>query len=172
MCRPKFRPCENKVLILALRNGREQMIIIFITLYSVSACRKSLFFKNSEISLSLTPNPFPPWKAVYAWLALHRAKPLCIHTRHPCRGLSVGLPPSPSKDACSQSHTVAARCSDTNDWQPALGLRPKQGCFGCLPKVLHDAKPTEQATLNTHFQKLYRFIDRLKNSCKEILFKA
>jgi len=41
------------------------------------------------------------------------------------KGLSVGLPPSPSKDACSQSHTVAARCSDTNDWQPALGLRPK-----------------------------------------------
>ena len=54
------------------------------------------------------------------------------------KGLSVGLPPS-----------------------PRLGLRPKQGCFGCLPKVLHDAKPAEQATLNTHFQKLYRFIDSL-----------
>ena len=33
------------------------------------------------------------------------------------------------------------------------GSAPKQGCFGCLPKVLHDAKPAEQATLNTHFQK-------------------
>ena len=33
------------------------------------------------------------------------------------------------------------------------GFAPKQGCFGCLPKVLHDAKPAEQATLNTHFQK-------------------
>jgi len=28
---------------------------------------------------------------------------------------------------------------------------PKQGCFGCLPKVLHDAKPTEQAISDTHF---------------------
>ena len=28
---------------------------------------------------------------------------------------------------------------------------PKQGCFGCLPKVLHDAKPAEQATLDTPF---------------------
>ena len=34
-----------------------------------------------------------------------------------------------------------------------------------MPKVLHDAKPTEQATLNTHFQKLYRFIDSLKYGC-------
>ena len=33
----------------------------------------------------------------------------------PGKGLSVGLPPSPSKDACSQSHTVVARCNDTND---------------------------------------------------------
>ena len=41
------------------------------------------------------------------------------------RPLNVGLPPSPSKDACSQSRTVAARCSDTNDWRPALWLRPK-----------------------------------------------
>ncbi|CBL33702.1 hypothetical protein ES1_05810 [[Eubacterium] siraeum V10Sc8a] len=60
MCRLKLRPCENKVLTSALRNGREQMIIIFITLYSVSVVEKVCFFKNSEISLSLTPNPFPP----------------------------------------------------------------------------------------------------------------
>ena len=41
------------------------------------------------------------------------AKPLGVLSRHPCRipkplplgkGLSVGLPPSPSKDACSQPH--------------------------------------------------------------------
>ena len=25
---------------------------------------------------------------------------------------------------------------------PVGGYAPKQGCFGCLPKVLHDAKPT------------------------------
>ena len=34
-----------------------------------------------------------------------------------------------------------------------LGLRPKQGRFGCLPKV-HDAKPTKQATLDTPFSKI------------------
>ena len=31
------------------------------------------------------------------------------------------------------------------------GSAPKQGRFGCLPKVLHDAKPTKQATLDTPF---------------------
>jgi len=39
------------------------------------------------------------------------------------------------------------------------GYAPKQGCFGCLPKVLHDAKPAEQATLDTPFSentKVYR----------------
>ena len=42
------------------------------------------------------------------------------------------------------------------------GFATKQGCFGCLPKVLHDAKPAEQATLNTPFLiKIYRFINSL-----------
>ncbi len=39
------------------------------------------------------------------------------------------------------------------------GYAPKQGCFGCLPKVLHDAKPTEQAISDTPFSentKVYR----------------
>ena len=31
------------------------------------------------------------------------------------------------------------------------GYAPKQGCFDCLPKVLHDAKPTEQAISDTPF---------------------
>ena len=31
------------------------------------------------------------------------------------------------------------------------GYAPKQGCFDCLPKVLHDAKPAEPATLDTPF---------------------
>ena len=42
------------------------------------------------------------------------------------------------------------------------GFAPKQGCFGCLQKVLHDAKPAEQATLNTPFSKIYKFFYRLK----------
>ena len=38
------------------------------------------------------------------------------------------------------------------------GFAPKQGCFGCFPKVLHDAKPTEQAISDTHFYIIKRFI--------------
>ena len=41
------------------------------------------------------------------------------------------------------------------------GSAPKQGCFGCLPKVLHDAKPAEQATLDTPFFIAKSFFDRL-----------
>ena len=74
--------------------------------------------------------------------ALRPAKPLGVLSRHPCRN------PKPLPRGKGLS----------------VGLRPKQGCFGCLPKVLHDAKPTEQATLNTHFQKIYRFFDRLKRA--------
>ena len=44
---------------------------------------------------------------------------------------------------------------------PVGGYAPKQGCFGCLPKVLHDAKPTEQAISDTHFYIIKRFIDSL-----------
>ena len=143
---------------------------------------KVCFFRNVAYSQTLTPNPFPSGRAVYALLALrlcNRGRLLSVrpaptlfdhlyaslhrafgHTRPASvPGLNVGLPPSPSKDACSQSHTVAVqgrittatqsrctmqrhkwlsmhRCSDTNDWRPALGLRPKQGRFGCLPKVI------------------------------------
>ena len=36
---------------------------------------------------------------------------------------------------------------------PVGGYAPKQGCFGRLPKVLHDAKPTEQAISDPIFRK-------------------
>jgi len=38
------------------------------------------------------------------------------------------------------------------------GYAPKQGRFGCLSKVLHDAKPTEQATLNPFLAKIEIFL--------------
>ena len=102
-------------------------------------------------------------------------EPLGIHARHPCRGYITGATaPRPSKDACSQTHKATmqgriktahkavARCNGTNgcrctDAMAQMaddmygGYAPKQGCFGCLPKVLHDAKPAEQATLDTPF---------------------
>ena len=41
------------------------------------------------------------------------------------------------------------------------GYAPKQGCFDCLPKVLHDAKPSKQATPNPTHRKLYKLFDDL-----------
>ena len=53
---------------------------------------------------------------------------------------------------------------------PAGGLAPKQGCFGCLPKVLHDAKPTEQAISDTPFNIYKRFFDSLWASLVDLPF--
>ena len=109
---------------------------------------------------------------VYCRCVLHRLcsttcmrpciEPLGIHARRPCRAECGATAPSPSKDACSQPHKAVARCNGTNGCRctDAVaqmaddlygGSAPKQGCFGCLPKVLHDAKPAEQATLDTPF---------------------
>ena len=75
-------------------------------------------------------------------------------------GLSVGLPPLDQARMLAVSHTkplhdaVAQMADDLYG-----GYAPKQGRFGCLPKVLHDAKPSKQATLDTPFSentKVYR----------------
>ena len=64
----------------------------------------------------------------------------------------LGLPPLVQARMLAVSHTkplhdaVAQIADDLYG-----GYAPKQGRFGCLPKVLHDAKPAERATLNTHF---------------------
>ena len=64
----------------------------------------------------------------------------------------LGLPPLDQARMLAVSHTkplhdaVAQMADDLYG-----GFAPKQGCFGCLPKVLHDAKPAEQATLDTPF---------------------
>ena len=73
----------------------------------------------------------------------------------------LGLPPLDQARMLAVSHTkplhdaVAKMADDLYG-----GYAPKQGCFGCLPKVLHDAKPAEQATLDTPFSINKRFIDR------------
>ena len=88
--------------------------------------------------------------------------------RHPCRtapfpremGILLGLPPLDQARMLAVSRTkplhdaVAQMADDLYG-----GYAPKQGCFGCLPKVLHDAKPTEQAISDTPFlnnQEVYR----------------
>ena len=84
-------------------------------LWHIGLQKKSVFYKNRANSISLTPNPFPVVKGCVCFVGSASCRAFG-HTRPASvPGLSVGLPPSPSKDACSQSHTVAARCSDTND---------------------------------------------------------
>ena len=62
----------------------------------------------------------------------------------------LGLPPLDQARMLAVSHTkplhdaVAQMADDLYG-----GYAPKQGCFDCLPKVLHDAKPTEQAISDT-----------------------
>ncbi len=82
-------------------------------------------------------------------------------TPFPRKGaILLGLPPLVQARMLAVSHTkplhdaVAQMADDLYG-----GYAPKQGRFGCLPKVLHDAKPTEQATLDTPFSentKAYR----------------
>ena len=92
-------------------------------------------------------------------MALPRAKLGVSLFRHPCR-----KPLSPVKGcvclvgsaSCRAfGHTHPASVPGLNVGLPPLnpvgGYAPKQGCFGCLPKVLHDAKPAEQAILDIPF---------------------
>ena len=82
-------------------------------------------------------------------------------TPFPGKGaILLGLPPLDQARMLAVSHTkplhdaVAQMADDLYG-----GYAPKQGCFGCLPKVLHDAKPTEQAISDTPFSentKVYR----------------
>ena len=100
---------------------------------------KVCFFKKSACSQSLSPNPFPLERGyITGATAPDQARMLAVsHTK-------------PLHDA------VAQMADDLYG-----GYAPKQGCFGCLPKVLHDAKPTEQAISDTHFYIIKRFIDSL-----------
>ena len=67
-------------------------------------------------------------------------------------GLSVGLPPLDQARMLAVSHTKPLHDAVAQMADDLYGdFAPKQGCFGCLPKVLHDAKPTEQAISDTHF---------------------
>ena len=125
--------------------------------------KKSVFYKIMRI---LYPYKNALW-------ALRPAKPLGVLSRHPCRNpkplprgeglcmlgwlcivqsllaytpgiragaILMGLPPLDQ----ARMLAVAQMANDLYG-----GYAPKQGCFDCLPKVLHDAKPTEQAISDT-----------------------
>ena len=177
-------PTVLYVRVSSSYHGKVVLKITAVLLKNSTAltCRKSMFFsKKCLISIpirTLCGLCVSAIVVVCCRCVLHRLcsttcmrpciEPLGIHARRPCRGWVLGCRPHQARTLAvsrTQSlHDAATVC----DWQPALGLRPKQGCFGCLPKVLHDAKPTEQATLNPHFKKLYSFLTDwtvlLKNS--------
>ena len=101
---------------------------------------KVCFFKKSACSQSLSPlGHSVGFASCKAWCVLISAS--LPKTPFPGKGaILLGLPPL----------------------DPVGGYAPKQGRFGCLPKVLHDAKPTKQAMFDTPFlynQEVYRQSD-------------
>ena len=137
----------------------------------LSACRKSMFFQKKCLFsipirtlcglcvlqslwafylgiLAETPNPFPRERGyITGATAPDQAKMLAVSHKKPL-------------------HDAVAQMAD----DLYGGYAPKQGCFGCLPKVLHDAKPTEQAISDTPFFIIKRFINRLQDRLSGGLF--
>ena len=131
-------------------------------------CRNSLFFQKSACSQSLTPNPFPVAKGCVCLVGSASCRAFG-HTRPASvPGLSVGLPPLVQARMLVVSHTKPLHDAVAQmDDDLYGGYAPKQGRFGCLPKVLHDAKPTKQATLDTPFSINKRFFDKLKSTARK-----
>ena len=109
------------------------------------------FGRSISASLPKPQTPFPRERlCMLGWLCIVQSP--CAYTPGIRAGLSVGLPPLVQARMLAVSHTkplhdaVAQMADDLYG-----GYAPKQGCFGCLPKVLHDAKPAEQATLDAPF---------------------
>ena len=123
-------PYKNALWALRLCNrGRLLSVRPAPTLFDhLYASLHKAFGRSISASLPKPQTPFPV-KGCVCLVGFASCKAL-VHTRPASvPGLNVGLPPL----------------------DPVGGYAPKQGCFGCLPKVLHDAKPAEQATLDTPF---------------------
>ena len=100
--------------------------------------------------LAESPNPFPMGRAVYALLALHRAEPLGIYARRPCRadcGATALI-----KQGCLKS-VAHSRC--TTQRHQRLTTR-----IGATP----------QTPLKHHFMLLSRFIECLRNVRNNIVY--
>ncbi len=97
-------------------------------------CRKSMFLKQTSNSLPLSSCPLSPGKGyITGATAPDQARMLAVSRTKPL-------------------HDAVAQMAD----DLYGGYAPKQGCFDCLPKVLHDAKPTEQAISDTHIFRKYK----------------
>ena len=111
---------------------------------------KVCFLNKSAYPQSLSPlGHSVGFASCKAWCVLISAS--LPKTPFPGKGaISLGLPPLDQARMLAVSRTkplhdaVAQMADDLYG-----GYAPKQGCFDCLPKVLHDAKPTEQAISDT-----------------------
>ena len=83
---------------------------------------------------------------MYALLALHRAEPLGIHARRPCRAECGATAPSPSKNACSQPHKATMQGRIMTAAQSRYARMHKDS----HTKPLHDA--TAQMAVNAQMQ--------------------
>ncbi len=131
-------------------------------LWHIGLQKKSVFYKNRANSISLTPNPFPVVKGCVCFVGSASCRAFG-HTRPASLpGLSVGLPPL-TKQGCLQSATQSHGTMQWHKWlTTCTGAPPKARMLWLLAKSFARCKTNMQATLNTHFQKLYRFIDSLE----------
>ena len=120
-------------------------------------CRKACFHKKIEQILNPYPQTPSPRErlCMLGWLCIVQS--LWAYTPGIRAGAECGAA-ALTKQGCLKS-VAHGRCTMQRHQRltTRIGATPKQGCFGCLPKVLHDAKPTEQATPNPIFDK-FNFI--------------
>ena len=90
------------------------------TAIKITVCRKSMFFQKKCLFSIPNPKPLPRGKGLYYW----GYRPVQARTLAVSRTKSL--------------HDAVTQMAD----DLYGGSAPKQGRFGCLPKVLHDAKPT------------------------------
>ena len=107
-----------------------------------------------SISASLpNPKPLPRGEGLcmLCWLCIVQS--LLAYTPGIRAGaILLGLPPLDQARMLAVSRTKPLHDAVVQMADDLYGgFATKQGCFGCLPKVLHDAKPAEQATLDTPF---------------------
>ena len=99
------------------------------------------------------PKPLSPWEGLcmLGWLCVLQS--LVAYTPGIRAGaILLGLPPLDQARMLAVSRTKPLHDAVVQMADDLYGgFATKQGCFGCLPKVLHDAKPAEQATLDTPF---------------------
>ena len=122
---------------------------------------ESFFIKQCEFSIP-NPKPIPrgEWLCMLCWLCIVQslwAYTPGIHAGAECGAAAL------TKQGCLQS-VAHSRCTTQRHQRltTRIGATPKARTLWLLAKSFARCKTNMQATLNTHFQKLYRFIDSLE----------